>query len=305
MSGRMNRKYIAGVVGAVLLVAGVCLSLAGASRATPASQGDAAARQATFEVRHELTVRVPAGAQRVRLWFVLPQDDPMPGDGTAAAQRVRDLQIDTPYPPRIERDSEGSQVLYLEATNPQEKELTIVERFIVTRQEVRMRVDPSQATPLTEADRTTFAPYLAANTHVVIDEEIRTLAREIVGEETNPVLAARQLYDWGLHHVDSWVKDPKHKQASPVGSTTYCLTFRTGNCTDFEALWTSLARAAGIPSRIVYAPSSSPTSMLWTPTRATTAGRRSTPRGWVGFPTMWRWRTCMQARWWRRPRTQR
>jgi Transglutaminase-like superfamily len=48
------------------------------------------------------------------------------------------------------------------------------------------------------------------------------------------------------------VKDPKNKKASPVGSTTYCLTFRTGNCTDFESLWTSLARAKGIPSRIVY-----------------------------------------------------
>ncbi|HEX2276941.1 MAG TPA: transglutaminase domain-containing protein [Candidatus Tectomicrobia bacterium] len=248
----MNRKSLAGAGSAVLLVEVVCLSVAGASRATTAGQGDATARQATFEVRHELTVRVPEGAQRLRVWFVLPQEDPMPGDGTTAAQRVRDLQIDAPYPHRVERDSEGSQVLYLEATNPPEKEVKIVETFIVTRHEVRMRVDPSQATPLTEADRATFAPYLAANTHVVIDEEIRQLAREIVGQETNPVLAARKLYDWVLHNVDYWVKDPKHKKASPVGSTTYCLTFRTGNCTDFEALWTSLARAAGIPSRIVY-----------------------------------------------------
>ena len=48
------------------------------------------------------------------------------------------------------------------------------------------------------------------------------------------------------------MKDPKNKKASPVGSTTYCLTSRTGNCTDFESLWTSFARSIGIPTQIVY-----------------------------------------------------
>jgi hypothetical protein len=143
MSFMMNRRSLAGAGSALLLVGGVFLSFAGESRATKAGQGDAAGRQATFEVRHELTVRVPEGAQRLRVWFVLPQEDPIPGDGTTPAQRVTDLQIDTPYPHRVERDSEGSKVLYVEATNPQEKELTIVETFIVTRHEVRMRVDPS------------------------------------------------------------------------------------------------------------------------------------------------------------------
>jgi transglutaminase-like putative cysteine protease len=252
MSFLMNRKYAAGLLGALLLVGAVSLILAGESSSTKSPPGDAAPHQATFEVRHELKVVVPEGAQRVRVWFVLPQEDPIPGDGTASAQRITDLQIDAPYPYRVERDSEGSKILYLEATNPKDKELKIVETFVVTRNEVRMNVDPSKAKPLTDADRAKFASYLAANKHVEIDDEIRKLAHEIVGEETNPVLAARKLYDWTLLSVDYWVKDPKNKKASPVGSTTYCLTFRTGNCTDFESLWTSLARAAGIPTRIVY-----------------------------------------------------
>jgi transglutaminase-like putative cysteine protease len=247
----MKRRCVA-LVGALLLVGVVSLSVAAESSATKARQGDAVARQATFEVRHELNVNVPEGAQRVRVWFVLPQEDPIPGDGTASAQQVSDLQIEAPYPYRIERDSEGSKLLYLEATNPTEKELKISETFVLTRHEVRMSVDPSQTRPLTEADRAKFAPYLAANKHVEIDAEVRTLAHEIVGDEANPVLAARKLYDWVLHNVDYWVKDPKNKKASPVGSTAYCLTFRTGNCTDFESLWTSLARAKGIPTRIVY-----------------------------------------------------
>jgi transglutaminase superfamily protein len=252
MSFTRNRRCAAGLIGALLVVGIGSMTYAGESSSTKPSQGDPAARQATFEVRHELKVVVPEGAQRIRVWFVLPQEDPIPGDGAVSAQRVSDLQIEAPYPYRVERDSEGSKLLYLDATNPQEKELKIVETFVLTRNEVRTIVDASKAKPLTEADRTKFAPYLAANKHVEIDDDMRKLAHEIVGDEANPVLAARKLYDWVLHNVDYWVKDPKNKKASPVGSATYCLTFRTGNCTDFESLWTSLARAQGIPTRIVY-----------------------------------------------------
>ena len=202
-------------------------------------------RQASFELRNEIKVKVPEGAQRLRVWVALPQDnDP--------SQQVRDLKIEAPYAYRIERDSEGSRVLYLEAANPKDKEITIVETFGLTRREIRDQVDASKARPLTDADRARFAKYLEANKHVVIDSEIKKLADEIVGNETNPVLAARKLYDWVLENVEYWVKDPKNKKASPVGSTSYCLTFRTGNCTDFESLWASLARARGIPTQIVY-----------------------------------------------------
>ena len=114
----IDNRSVTGLIVAWLLVGMVSLSCAGESSSTKASQGDPATRQATFEVRHELKVVVPEGAQRVRVWFVLPQEDPIPGDGTASAQRVSDLQIEAPYAYRVERDSEGSKLLYLEATNP-------------------------------------------------------------------------------------------------------------------------------------------------------------------------------------------
>jgi len=199
-------------------------------------------RHATFELRNEVKVKPPEGAKQVRVWMALPQEE--------EAQQVSDMRVDAPYPWRIGRDSEGSRVLYIEAQDP--KEFAIVTNFGVTRWEVRHSVDSSKARPISEADRARFAEYLQPNKYVVIDDEIRRLADQIVGSETNPVLAARKLYDWVLQNVDYWVKDPEHKKASPVGSTTYCLTFRTGNCTDFESLWASLARAKGIPTQIVY-----------------------------------------------------
>jgi len=210
-----------------------------------AKDGSPGLKQATFDLRNELTVMVPEGAKRVRVWFALPQEnDP--------AQQVSDLRVEAPYPHRIERDSEGSRVLYLEAQNPKEKEFKVLTTFVVKRSEVRVSVDPAKAKSITDADRARFAKYLQPNKHVEIDDQIRKLADQVVGNETNPVRAARKLYDWTLEYVEYWVKDPKNKKASPVGSTSYCLTFRTGNCTDFESLWTSLARAKGIPTQIVY-----------------------------------------------------
>lgn len=223
-----------------LMISGTATARAESGKADPGPL-----RRTTFELRNELNVKVPEGAKRIRIWFALPQDnDP--------AQQVNDLRVEAPYPHRIERDSEGSRVLYLELTDPQEKEIKVVTTSTVTRSEVRHSVDPGKARPLSDADRAQFAKYLQPNKYVVIDDDIRRLADQIVGNESNPVLAARKLYDWTIENVEYWVKDPKNKKASPVGSSTYCLTLRTGNCTDFQSLWTSLARSKGIPTQIVY-----------------------------------------------------
>ncbi len=209
----------------------------------PAPKNDG--KKATFDARNEFSVKVPDGAKKIRLWLAMPQDDP--------AQKVENFKIEgAPVAHRVEKDSEGNAIAYLEIDDPKEKTYTIVETFRITRWEVKSGADAAKAKPLTDADRSAMARYLGANTHVIIDDKIKKLADEIVGSETNPVIAARKIYDWELANIEYWVKDPKNKKASPVGSTEYCLTNKTGNCTDFHSLWTSIARAKGIPTRMVY-----------------------------------------------------
>lgn len=231
----MNRKYFQGVALSIL-IAGGCSS--SGNQALPM-------KSATFEGRNELKVLVPDGAKKVRVWFAMPQ-------GTDPAQTVSDFKVECPFPHRIEKDSEGNTQVYVEVENPTVKDFTIVETFSVIRVEVKSGVDAARAKPMSDEDRTQYAKYLAANANVIIDDKIKKLSAEIVGGETNPVKAARKIYDWVLANIDYWVKDPANKKASPVGSTEYCLTTKTGNCTDFHSLWTSLARAAGIPTRMIY-----------------------------------------------------
>ena len=198
---------------------------------------------ASFAVQNNLSVPVPEGTKEVRIWFPLPREE--------AGQQISDLQIEAPAGWQQTRDQHGNRYVYVDAKTPTGT-VEVKTSFKVRRQLEHGNVDPGRTRPLTAAEKQQFAADLAPNKHIVIDDEIVQLAARIRGSDDNPVIVARKLYDWVLNNIDYWVKDPGNKKASPVGSADYCMTSRTGNCTDFHSLWTALARASGIPTRMNY-----------------------------------------------------
>jgi hypothetical protein len=184
MRSMSNSRRFTELMLVLLLAGGVSLSHVARAGSSAKDQGDPPLRRATFEVRHELQVMIPEGAQRVRIWFAFPQDDLTPGDGAGPAQQLSDLQVDAPYAYRIERDSEESKMLYLEAKSPREKELKIVETFVLTRTEVRSGVDPTKARPLSDADRARFAPYDVAVADLYAGEFKVTADNEVLMRRT-------------------------------------------------------------------------------------------------------------------------
>ena len=201
-------------------------------------------REASFQIKNEFTVKVPKGAQSVRMWFAVPQED--------AVSAVRDFNVHADFPVHYFKDDWGNRVGYAELIGYAEGPVTIREEFGLTRTEIRNTIDPAKTRPLTDQERAALFAFLQPSSHVVINDKIKTLSAFITEGETNPILAARRIYNWTLDNVDYWVKDPDHLKASPVGSTEYCLTNKTGNCTDFHSLFASLAMAAGIPTRMIY-----------------------------------------------------
>jgi hypothetical protein len=105
---------------------------------------------------------------------------------------------------------------------------------------------PSQ--PLAAGDRERFLA--ATPTHQADAPEIVELAREIVGDETDPVARADRLQQWVF---SSLRKDSGADSATALN----VLDRRAGDCTEHTMLFVALARAAGIPARevggIVYA----------------------------------------------------
>lgn len=230
--------------GRLLLAAAVSLAAAACASHDAGPAAPVRGAVATFDARNAFTFALPEGGKEVQIWCVLPQDEPL--------QEVASLDVACPLAHEVTTDSQGNKVLYAHGPVPADGKFSLVTEFRVRRWEQMPRVDATRSRPYTAEETAKFAADLQANRNVALTPEIRQTARTIVGDETNPVAKAHRIYDWVLQNVDYWVKDPEHKKASPVGSAEYCMSTRTGNCTDFHSLWTALARSEGIATRMIY-----------------------------------------------------
>jgi len=75
------------------------------------------------------------------------------------------------------------------------------------------------------------------------DPEIMAKAREIIGEEGDPVLAARRLMNWVFRNMEK-------RPVLAVPSAREALRTRVGDCNEHATLLTALLRASGIPARL-------------------------------------------------------
>jgi hypothetical protein len=91
----------------------------------------------------------------------------------------------------------------------------------------------------------TLAPYLAPSPFIESDDPgIVAAAREAVGDERDATAAARRLVAWVNEYVR---KEP----SLTIPSAREVLQSRRGDCNEHAVLLTALARAAGIPARMV------------------------------------------------------
>jgi transglutaminase-like putative cysteine protease len=232
----MNRNATIALLGPVL--AGLALAAAPGAGAADADSG-------RYQAHHEAVIRdIPPGAKKARIWLVVPRED--------AAQKVGEIRLSGPGEPRVERGGTyNNRYAYFEVENPAGP-IKVSADFPVERREVKTFINVASVRALTDAERSRLLPELQANRYVPVNGKYAQLARQAVGAERNTVLQAKKLYDWVLDYVEYWVKDPKTLKASPNGESEYCLTSKTGNCTDFHSLYASLSRSIGIPTRIVY-----------------------------------------------------
>lgn len=225
---------------AILFVSVMCCGLVASAK----DHEGVKPKRASFLIKNAFVVKIPKDAKTTRIWFAVPQED--------AYSKITDFKVVSDDPVTYNWDSWRNKVGYLEVHGSSKPEIHITESFALTRTEMLNTVDPKATRPLSASERQALERYLLPTTYVIINDQIKDLAAKITGGETNPVLAARKIYDWTLQNIDYWVKYPDHLKASSTGSTEYCLRTKTGNCTDFHSLFASLAMAAGIPTRMVY-----------------------------------------------------
>jgi len=104
--------------------------------------------------------------------------------------------------------------------------------------------DDPEATTKLPIDPRGFEEYLKATPLMEVDDpEVRRVAREVVGDETDARAAARRIADFVFRHLG------KGSPALPDPSVKQILRDGEGDCSEHALLFTGLCRAAGIPAR--------------------------------------------------------
>jgi transglutaminase-like putative cysteine protease len=179
-----------------------------------------------------------------RIWFPVPINN-----GPQAQVAIESVKPDkwVKQPPSIDQDIG---LLYMEV--PMEElteDLLIQVQFTFTHYEQRFSVDPDNVGEYDE-DSILFQEYTKSYGNTEITSDIRKMADNIVGDETNPYLAARKIYDYIVDNVDysympHFVLWPRTSQTE----SDYVHRYQRGDCGAQSMYFSAMCRSLGIPAR--------------------------------------------------------
>jgi transglutaminase-like putative cysteine protease len=187
----------------------------------------------TFSIEYVgKALEIPAGTKKLRVWLPVPQD--------STVQTIKNLSFSKEAAFATE-PKYGNKIAYFEIDNPgSSAEITM--RFACTRLEINTDLDVLKSDGKDDPD--SYAVFRKADALVLVDDTLRKMSDDIVKGKTGSVEKARAIYDY----VVAKMTYDKNHQGWGRGSTQHACDVGKGNCTDFHALFNSLARAQGIAS---------------------------------------------------------
>lgn len=207
--------------------------------AAPAVQASDAAGPAArqFEFEYDVTIPVEPGSGPVHVFVPVPV--------TNEVQRVEQVEIESNLAGGIETESRfGNRFWHGSADEAPEAPIEVKLRVRVDRR--LHQVEPTAAGAATQASN--GALFLGPNERVLVNHPMLDPILKEVRERAasdDPADLARAIYDWVVDNVEY----KKVGDGWGNGDTYWACTERYGNCTDFHALFISLARSLGIPAR--------------------------------------------------------
>ena len=178
---------------------------------------------------------VPEG-EIIRCWIPFPRE--VPG-------RQGDIRLIATDPARhliADNDVYLQRTIYFEKPSRADTKTRFEVEYEYACHGVYAPVDPVRAQPAPE-----LAPYVQEEPpHIVFTPALEELSREIVGDETNPYLIARRLFEW----VDTNIPWASAREYSTIRNiSTYCYENMHGDCGIQTLLLITLCRMNGIPAR--------------------------------------------------------
>jgi transglutaminase-like putative cysteine protease len=182
------------------------------------------------------TNAAPPG-ETIRAWLPIPRQFPFQ-DG---------FQLSRALPPAKSVAPEDSAIrsVYLEQRASADGSAKFEIAYTYTARGVYFVINPERIR-IPDLTNSALAPFIMEGPHVVFTEKIRNLARQIIGDETNPMRQAKGFYDW----IGGNVKYSFAREYSTLTNLSdYCLSHRYGDCGQEALLFITLCRSEGIPAR--------------------------------------------------------
>ncbi|MEX0610703.1 MAG: transglutaminase-like domain-containing protein [Pirellulales bacterium] len=194
-------------------------------------------------VRYELAVneghpRLKRGAE-VRAWLPFPQE----------YRQQRDVKLIRSDPPHVSVSENGGphRTIYFEeiVSDPNTPPRFRVE-FEFTTSAYCPKLDAAKVEPY-DIHSGLYQEYTAERPpHIVFTPEVKQLAAEIIGDETNPLEKARRIFRWGSENIP-WCSEMEYSIIPNISEKG--LAARRGDCGVQGLVFITLCRAAGVPAR--------------------------------------------------------
>ena len=140
---------------------------------------------------YEAKVAAPEGAGALEVWLPLPRGDD---------QRILDLRLSgTGHPTVVRLEPSGDLVAYLRVTHPRGA-IRLAETATVLRNEIATSPVGNRAT-VADVDPAVFATDLRTSPFILVNDDIRAIARKQTAGKKTVVAQARALYDWVYDHM--------------------------------------------------------------------------------------------------------
>jgi hypothetical protein len=187
---------------------------------------------------HEDSPHLKPGA-KVRAWLPFPQEYRQQHDVKLISSNPSDAKI-------ASKDSPQRSVYFEQTVGENGAAPKFEVEFEFVTDAYCPKLDPAKVKPYdTKSDL--YREFTAERPpHIVFTPEVKRLAKEIVGSETNPLEKARRIFRWISKNVP-WCAEVEYSTIPSL--SVKGLTARRGDCGVQGTSFITLCRAAGIPAR--------------------------------------------------------
>ncbi len=207
-------------------------------KATPDDNGirnwNLAKIRCTFTVNAD---SVPAG-EKIRVWLPLPVE----------TARQRNVKITSSSSHVIQSKSSVHNTAYMEqiAVKGKPSIFTLEVQYEVAAQYFDKKDILKNLKPYDTKSENYIKYTTSQAPHIILSDDMRTLALKIIGKENNPVKQAALIYDW-ISDNYPWAGARDYSTIPNIPE--YVIENRHGDCGQVSLLYITLTRSLGIPSR--------------------------------------------------------